>query len=159
MKAITAEKLSKTFAGGTVAVDGISFSLNKGEIFGFLGPNGAGKTTTVKLLCGMLTPSGGNCRVLGIDPVGKPEKLHQIIGVVTEHAGMYDHMTACENLQFYGALFGMSRPECKPRKTAFRPSGSDRCAESETCNLFYGYAAATFFSKSIASSSANSVSG
>lgn len=63
----------------------------------------------------MLTPSGGNCRVLGIDPVGNPEKLHQIIGVVTEHAGMYDHMTASENLQFYGALFGMSRPECENR--------------------------------------------
>lgn len=115
MKAITAEKLSKIFAGGTVAVDGISFSLNKREIFGFLGPNGAGKTTTVKLLCGMLTSSGGNCRVLGIDPVGNPERLHRMIGVVTEHAGMYDHMTACENLQFYGALFGMSRPECENR--------------------------------------------
>ena len=63
----------------------------------------------------MLTPSGGNCRVLGIDPVGNPEKLHRIIGVVTEHAGMYDHMTASENLQFYGALFGMSRPECENR--------------------------------------------
>ena len=65
MKAISAEELSKTFSGGTVAVDGIRFSLNQGEIFGFLGPNGAGKTTTVKLLCGMLTPSGGKCQVLG----------------------------------------------------------------------------------------------
>ena len=56
MKAITVEGLSKTFAGGTVAVDGIGFSLDKGEFFGFLGSNGAGKTTTVKLLCGMLAP-------------------------------------------------------------------------------------------------------
>lgn len=60
MEAITAEGLSKTYDGGIVAVDGISFSLDKGEIFGFLGPNGAGKTTTVKLLCGMLTPSGAD---------------------------------------------------------------------------------------------------
>lgn len=71
--------------------------MNQGEIFGFLGPNGAGKTTTVKLLCGMLTPSGGKCQVLGIDPVQNPEQLHKKVGVVTEHAQMYDHMTALEN--------------------------------------------------------------
>ena len=94
MKAITVEALSKTFPGGTVAVDRIRFSLNQGEIFGFLGPNGAGKTTTVKLLCSMLTPSGGKCQVLGIDPVQNPEQLHKKVGVVTEHAQMYDHMTA-----------------------------------------------------------------
>ena len=115
MKAISAEELSKTFSGGTVAVDGIRFSLNQGEIFGFLGPNGAGKTTTVKLLCGMLTPSGGKCQVLGIDPTQNPEQLHEKVGVVTEHAQMYDHMTALENLQFYGTLFGMSRLECADR--------------------------------------------
>lgn len=115
MKAITVEALSKTFSGGTVAVDGIRFSLNQGEIFGFLGPNGAGKTTTVKLLCGMLTPSGGKCQVLGIDPTQNPEQLHKKVGVVTEHAQMYDHMTALENLQFYGTLFGMSRSECADR--------------------------------------------
>ena len=115
MKAISVEELSKTFSGGTVAVDEIGFSLDKGEIFGFLGPNGAGKTTTVKLLCGMLTPSGGKCQVLGIDPVQNPEQLHQKVGVVTEHAQMYDHMTALENLQFYGVLFGMIRSECADR--------------------------------------------
>lgn len=115
MKAVTVEKLSKTFAGGTIAVDKIGFSLDKGEIFGFLGPNGAGKTTTVKLLCGMLTPSGGKCLVSGIDPAKSPEQLHKKVGVVTEHAHMYDHMTALENLQFYGALFGMSRSECEER--------------------------------------------
>ena len=115
MKAITVEALSKTFSGGTVAVYGIRFSLNQGEIFGFLGPNGAGKTTTVKLLCGMLTPSGGKCQVLGIDPTQNPEQLHKKVGVVTEHAQMYDHMTALENLLFYGTLFGMSRPECENR--------------------------------------------
>ena len=115
MNAITAEGLSKTFDEGTVAVDGIRFSLDKGEIFGFLGPNGAGKTTTVKLLCGMLTPSDGKCRVLEIDPTKNPEQLHKKVGVVTEHAQMYDHMTALENLQTYGALFDMSRSECTER--------------------------------------------
>ena len=88
MKAISAEELSKTFSGGTVAVDEIRFSLDQGEIFGFL-----------------------KCRVLGIDPAQNPEQLHEKVGVVTEHAQMYDHMTALENLQFYGTLFGMSRSE------------------------------------------------
>ena len=105
MKAIIVEKLSKAFPGGTVAVDEIGFSLDEGEIFEFLGPNGAGKTTTVKLLCGMLTPSGGKCQVLGIDPVQNTEQLHQKVGVVTEYAKMYDHMIALENLQSYGTLF------------------------------------------------------
>lgn len=115
MKAITAENLSKIYESGIVAVDGIGFSLDKGEIFGFLGPNGAGKTTTVKLLCGMLEPSGGKCQVLGLDPAQAPERLHRITGVVTEHAQMYDHMTAVENLRFYGELYGMSRTECEER--------------------------------------------
>ena len=118
MKAITAEGLSKVYEGGITAVDGIGLSLDKGEIFGFLGPNGAGKTTTIKLLCGMLAPSGGTCRVLGIDPAKDPGPLHQAAGVVTEHAQMYDHMTALENLQFYGALFGMGRSECIERARA-----------------------------------------
>lgn len=115
MKAITAENLSKVYESGTVAVDGIGFSLDKGEIFGFLGPNGAGKTTTVKLLCGMLEPSGGKAQVLGLDPAQAPERLHRITGVVTEHAQMYYHMTALENLRFYGELYGMSRVECEER--------------------------------------------
>ena len=118
MKAITAEGLSKVYEGGITAVDGIGLSLDKGEIFGFLGPNGAGKTTTIKLLCGMLAPSGGTCRVLGIDPAKDPGPLHQAAGVVTEHAQMYDHMTALENLQFYGALFGMGHSECIERARA-----------------------------------------
>lgn len=112
---ITADQLSKTFPNGTKAVNNIRFSLARGEIFGFLGPNGAGKTTTVKLLCGMLTPTGGVCRVLGIDPVQQPEALHRKCGVVTERALMYDHLTGAENLLFYGSLFGLSRADCKTR--------------------------------------------
>lgn len=112
---ITAENLSKTYPGGTKAVDSISFSLNRGEIFGFLGPNGAGKTTTVKLLCGMLTPTSGKSSVLGIDPAQSPEALHQKTGVVTEHAQMYDHLSGMENLIFYGTLFGMNRTDCAKR--------------------------------------------
>ena len=115
MSAVVAENLSKIYTGGNKAVDSISFRLEQGEIFGFLGPNGAGKTTTIKLLCGMLTPTSGNCRVFDIDPAQNPEKLHQMSGVVTEHAQMYDHLTGIENLIFYGTLFGMNRTDCERR--------------------------------------------
>lgn len=112
---LTANNLSKTFPNGTKAVEKIGFSLNRGEIFGFLGPNGAGKTTTVKLLCGTLTPTDGSCRVLGVDPTRDSETLHRKIGVVTEHAQMYDHLSGKENLLFYGTLFGLNRADCEKR--------------------------------------------
>lgn len=115
MRAVLTENLSKIYTGGNKAVDNISFSLEQGEVFGFLGPNGAGKTTTIKVLCGMLAPSGGNCRVFDIDPAQNPEKLHQMAGVITEHAKMYDHLSGMENLIFYGTLFGMNRSDCEKR--------------------------------------------
>ena len=115
MSAVLAENLSKIYTGGNKAVNRISFRLERGEIFGFLGPNGAGKTTTIKLLCGMLVPSSGSCRVFDIDPAKNPEKLHQISGVITEHAQMYDHLSGIENLIFYGTLFGMNRSDCEKR--------------------------------------------
>lgn len=115
MRAVLTESLSKIYTGGNKAVDNISFSLEQGEVFGFLGPNGAGKTTTIKLLCGMLNPSSGNCWVFDIDPTKNPEKLHQMSGVITEHAQMYDHLSGIENLIFYGTLFGMNRSDCEKR--------------------------------------------
>ena len=118
MSAVLAENLTKIYTGGNKAVDRISFRLEQGEIFGFLGPNGAGKTTTIKLLCGMLTPSDGSCRVFDIDPARNPEKLHQISGVITEHAQMYDHLSGMDNLIFYGTLFGMNKSDCEKRAKA-----------------------------------------
>ena len=115
MKAVTTENLSKTYTGGKKAVDNVCISLNQGEVFGFLGPNGAGKTTSVKLLNGMLAPTGGTCRVFGIDPSEKPEQVHQFAGVVTEHAQMYDTLTGLQNLIFYGKLFGASASESSGR--------------------------------------------
>ncbi len=115
MSAVIAEKLTKIYNGENKAVDSISFCLERGEIFGFLGPNGAGKTTTIKLLCGMLSPSEGSCRVLDINPSEDTAKLHQRAGVITEHAQMYDHLTGMDNLIFYGSLFGMNRTDCENR--------------------------------------------
>lgn len=118
MKAVLTENLSKTYVGGKKAVDNVSFGLEQGEVFGFLGPNGAGKTTTIKLLCGMLAPSNGRCRVFDLDPLKNPEKLHQLSGVITEHAQMYDHLTGLENLIFYGTLFGLREAECQKSANA-----------------------------------------
>lgn len=115
MIAVETENLSKIYTGGNKAVDDVSFRLEQGEVFGFLGPNGAGKTTTIKLLCGMLTPSNGSCRVFDLDPAKNPEKLHQLSGVITEHAQMYDHLSGFQNLVFYGTLFGMSASDCEKR--------------------------------------------
>lgn len=115
MQTVVLDNLSKTYSGGKEAVKGVSLFLEKGEVFGFLGPNGAGKTTTVKLLNGMIAPTGGRCSVMGYDPAREPEKVHAVSGVLTEHARMYDHMTGLENLVFYGEIFGISREEGRKR--------------------------------------------
>ena len=108
MQAVQMDQLGKIYEGGKRALHNISISLNQGEVFGFLGPNGAGKTTAVKLMNGMLAPTKGSCRVFGTDPAQKPEEVHQVSGVVTEHAQMYDKLTGLQNLLFYGNLFGLS---------------------------------------------------
>ncbi len=115
MKAVMADNLSKTYPSGKKALDGVSFSLKEGEVFGFLGPNGAGKTTTVKLLGGMLTPSSGTARVFDVNPAAQPAQVHKMSGVITEHAQMYDNLTGLQNLEFYGAVFGMSAEERRKR--------------------------------------------
>ena len=86
MKTVTIQKLSKTYLSGKEALKELSLTLSTGEVFGFLGPNGAGKTTTVKLLTGVLSPSGGSCEIMGVNPNIQPEKVHLLSGIVTEHA-------------------------------------------------------------------------
>lgn len=115
MDTVTIQALSKTYPGGKEALKQLSLSLSTGEVFGFLGPNGAGKTTTVKLLTGVLTPSGGSCDIMGINPNTQPEKAHLLSGIVTEHAQMYDNLTGIENLMFYAAAFGLEQKEGKQR--------------------------------------------
>ena len=90
-----------------VAVDGISFRVEEGEVFGFLGPNGAGKTTTIRILTGQLLPSEGSARVAGFDCATESHKLKPLIGVVFEQQNVYERMTGRENLQFFCRLFGV----------------------------------------------------
>src|SRR5215204_3574226 len=105
MTAIEVENLSRSF-NGLKAVDNISFSVEKGEIFGFLGHNGAGKTTTIRMLSGQLLPGSGHARVAGCDVVTEQRRLKPLIGVVSEHQNLYERMSGRENLEFAVRLYG-----------------------------------------------------
>jgi len=100
---IRVENLTKKFKD-FVAVDNISFTVKKGEIFGFLGPNGAGKSTTIRILTTLLRPTSGKVEVSGFDVVRQADEVRQHIGLVAEKIMLYDHLTALENLQFFGRL-------------------------------------------------------
>lgn len=100
---IEADNLQRRF-GEHTAIDGITFNVASGEVFGLLGPNGAGKTTTVRLLNGILPPSGGTARVFGLDPTLDGEKIRRQTGVLTETPALYERLSARENLEFFGTL-------------------------------------------------------
>ncbi len=106
-KAITADKLTKRF-GDFVAVDKISFEVNKGEIFGFLGANGAGKTTAMRMLCGLSLPTSGKATVAGFDVYNENEKIKRNIGYMSQKFSLYDDLTVKENMRFYGGIYGRS---------------------------------------------------
>jgi len=93
--------------GQNRAVDGMTFHVKQGEVFGLLGPNGAGKTTTVRLLNGILPPSGGTARVFGLDPVVDGQRIREQTGVLTESPALYERLSARENLEFFGTLAGI----------------------------------------------------
>ena len=114
MQAVLAQELSKEFSG-VRALDSLTLSLPEGSVFGFLGPNGAGKTTTVKLLTGLLAPTGGRCAVLGLDPREQAERVHALCGVMTESARLYPQLSGLENLEFFGELCGMTRAAARAR--------------------------------------------
>lgn len=104
---ITAQGLTKTF-GEFVAVDGISFEVSRGEVFGFLGANGAGKTTAMRMLCGLLTPTSGKATVAGFDVFQQSEKIKQNIGYMSQKFSLYEDLTVKENMRLYGGIYGMS---------------------------------------------------
>ncbi len=105
-KAIVASDLTYKY-GTLVAVDHISFDVEKGEIIGFLGPNGAGKTTTFKMLVGLLKPVEGNAKILGLDVSTEIKKIQEYIGVCFEYTNLYEDMSAKDNLTFFAELFNV----------------------------------------------------
>jgi ABC-2 type transport system ATP-binding protein len=114
MPVIDVDNLSCTF-GQTIALNGLSFSVNQGEIFGLVGPDGSGKTTCLRILCGLIEPSSGCATVLGKDVGREPEAIRSQIGYMAQPAGLYDELTVTENIEFYAALYGMTPVRTKER--------------------------------------------
>jgi len=108
VKAIQVQDLTRDY-NGLRAVDGISFDVEAGEIFGFLGPNGAGKTTTIRMLTGQLRPTCGTARVVDCDVVTDRQRLKPLIGVVFEYQNIYERLSGRDNLRFFARLYGVDR--------------------------------------------------
>lgn len=112
---IAVDHLTKRF-GNFTAVDRVSFSVAKGEIFGFLGPNGSGKSTVIRMLCGLLTPTGGSATLLGLDVVQQAADIKRRIGYMSQHFSLYRDLTVSENMSFFGQLYGLNRQTIARRK-------------------------------------------
>lgn len=104
--AVRARALRKTF-GAITAVNGLDLEIGRGEVFGLLGPNGSGKTTTIRMLCGLVVPSGGSAEVAGYDVVRETEMVKRRIGYMSQRYGLYDELTVAENLRFYASVYGL----------------------------------------------------
>jgi len=111
---IIVEGLVKVF-GRFTAVDHVSFRIGRGEIMGFLGPNGAGKSTIIRILCGLLLPSGGRALVAGIDVAKDPERVREHIGYMSQKFSLYRDLTVEENLRFFGGIYRVPRDELPER--------------------------------------------
>jgi ABC-2 type transport system ATP-binding protein len=107
---IVTQGLSRSF-GHLLAVKDVSLTVYRGEIFGVLGPNGAGKSTTIRMLCGILDPTGGSGHVVGFDIATEPERIKTRIGYMTQRFSLYEDLTVSENLRFYAGLYGVARRE------------------------------------------------
>ena len=105
---IELECVSRSY-GPKVAVAELSLTVPRGELFAFLGPNGAGKTTTIKMMAGLLRPSGGSIRICGCDVVSEPRQAHQLLGYVPDEPYLYDKLTGREFLQFVIDMYGIER--------------------------------------------------
>ncbi|MDR3763308.1 MAG: ABC transporter ATP-binding protein [Acidobacteriota bacterium] len=108
--AISVQSLARSFPG-VQAVDGLSFEVRYGEIFGLVGPDGAGKTTTLRMLAGVLLPDAGTALVAGCDVVRAPERVKHDISYMSQRFGLYEDLTVEENIRFYARIFGVKRAE------------------------------------------------
>lgn len=113
--AVRVDKLRRTF-NDFVAVDDIDLDIAKGEIFGFLGPNGAGKSTTIRMLCGLLMPTGGNGTVGGYDIIKEPEEIKRIIGYMSQKFSLYGDLTVDENIAFFSGVYSVPKEKKKTRR-------------------------------------------
>jgi len=114
MYSIVVENLTKKF-GTFTAVNNISFSIKKGEIFGFLGANGAGKTTAMKMMCGLLLPTSGTAKIGGFDLATQSKQIKKNIGYMSQRFSLYDDLTVYENMQLFGTIYKIEKKLLKQR--------------------------------------------
>lgn len=137
--AVTLRDLEKRF-GDFVAVNRVSLDVKKGEIFGFLGPNGAGKSTTIRMLCGILAPSGGSGTVAGFDIVAEPERIKENIGYMSQRFSLYEDLTVEENIDFYSGIYKIPAERKKERKEwTIGMAGLAEHRKSKTADLSGGW--------------------
>jgi ABC-2 type transport system ATP-binding protein len=138
-RAVEVKDLVKRF-GDFCAVDQVSFAVNRGEIFGFLGPNGAGKSTTIRILCGLLAPSGGSAFVDGLDVAAAPEQVRHHIGYMSQKFSLYDDLTVEENIDFFSGIYRVARHLRRERKEhALRMAGLEERRDALTRTLAGGW--------------------
>ncbi|OUC08868.1 hypothetical protein RY27_06405, partial [Litorilinea aerophila] len=111
---IEVRRLTRRF-GDQIAVNGVSFSVRRGEVFAFLGPNGSGKSTTIRMLCGILLPTSGEGHVLGFDIVRHSEQIKQHIGYMSQRFALYEDLSVWENLEFYAGVYNVPRGQRRAR--------------------------------------------
>lgn len=114
MNAIQTDQLTRSF-GDLKAVDRLTLEIPRGTVFGFLGPNGSGKTTTIRLLLGLLDADLGNAQVLGFDTRKQADEVRVRCGALLEHHGLYERLSAAENLDYYGRIWHMSKTDREKR--------------------------------------------
>ncbi len=132
-------ELTRRF-GDFIAVDAVTFTVNEGEIFGFLGPNGAGKTTTIKMLSGLLSPSGGVARVAGFDVATEADSIKRHIGYMSQLFSLYSDLTVGENISLFSGLYGLSgRGRTARRDWVLEMSGLERQVDMLTGDLPLGW--------------------
>ena len=137
--AIHTVDLTKRF-GDFTAVDQISFTVKRGEIFGFLGPNGAGKTTTMRMIMGLLPPTSGEVTVLGFHGQKQKSEIHQRIGYMSQRFSLYNDLTVAENLNFFGRAYGVRGARLEERRAAILKMAGLQGREKElTKNLSGGW--------------------
>jgi len=137
--AVQAIDLTKKF-GDFTAVDGVTFHVWRGEIYGFLGPNGAGKTTTIRMLLGLLKPTSGRATVLGFDIVSQTAEIKRHIGYMSQRFSLYDDLTVEENLNFYGRTYGVKGRQLRARKEfVLHMAGLEGQGHTLTRNLSGGW--------------------
>ncbi len=112
---IEVKELTKQF-GKFTAVDHVSFTVERGEVFGFLGANGAGKSTTIKMLCGILEPTSGDALVAGYSVMNEPDKVKRSIGYMSQRFSLYNDLTVEENINFFGGVYGLRGNALQERK-------------------------------------------